>query len=265
MRIVLTLEYDGSNYCGWQHQPERCSVQDRLETALSRIARDDIRVITAGRTDTGVHARYQVVHFDTAVKRPPTAWVRGVNTFLPDDIAVIWSREIPDDFHARYSAVERHYQYILLNRSARPGCHHHKMGWFHEPLDLGKMREAALRLIGEHDFSAFRAAQCQAKSAVRKLIRLNIAQHGNIFVFDLAANAFLHHMVRNIIGCLVYIGKGRYPPDWMQSLLESRDRALAAPTFSPAGLYLTGIVYDEKWKLPQPGFGVGVADFLPPA
>lgn len=262
MRIVLILEYDGSNYCGWQRQPTGCSIQDQLETALSRIAQDDIRVITAGRTDTGVHALYQVIHFDTSVRRPLSAWVRGVNTFLPKDITVLWAGEISENFHARYSAFERRYQYLLLNRPVRPGCHDRKVGWFHEPLDLHRMRTGAGKLIGEHDFSAFRAAECQAKSAIRKLTRLDISQHGNMFVFDLVANGFLHHMVRNILGCLIYVGKGKYPPNWIQALLESRDRSIAAPTFSPAGLYLSGISYDRKWNLPHPDQNFGIASCL---
>ncbi len=263
MRIALILEYDGGNYCGWQSQPDGCSVQDQLETALSKIAQDNIRVTTAGRTDTGVHALYQVVHFDTRTKRPLTAWVRGVNAFLPKDIAVLWANEISEDFHARYSAYERHYQYILLNRPTRPGCHDQKVGWFHEPLDLDSMKNGADKLIGEHDFSAFRAAECQAKSTIRKLTRLDISRHGNIFVFNLTANAFLHHMVRNIVGSLIYVGKGKHPPDWIRTLLESHDRSLAAPTFSPTGLYLSGIAYDSKWNLPQPGQDPGVTRCLP--
>jgi tRNA pseudouridine38-40 synthase len=262
VRIVLILEYDGSNYCGWQRQPTGCSIQDQLEIALSRIAQDDIRVITAGRTDTGVHALYQVIHFDTLVRRPLSAWIRGVNAFLPKDIAVLWAGEISENFHARYSAFERRYQYLLLNRPARPGCHDRKVGWFHEPLDLHRMKIGAGKLIGEHDFSAFRAAECQAKSAIRKLTRLDISQHGNMFVFDLVANGFLHHMVRNILGCLIYVGKGKYPPNWIQILLESRDRSMAAPTFSPAGLYLSGISYDRKWNLPHPDQNFGIANCL---
>jgi len=251
VRIVLILEYDGSSYCGWQSQPDRCSIQDKLETALSCIAQETIRVTTAGRTDTGVHAFYQVVHFDTVAIRPITAWVRGTNSHLPGDISVLWASEIPDEFHARFSAQERRYQYYLLNRPVRPGCNHHKVGWFHETLDLNSMQIAARHLIGEHDFTAFRAAECQSKSAVRKLKRLDISRHGNIILFDLTANAFLHHMVRNIIGCLVYIGKGRYSADWMCTLLKSCDRTLAPPTFPPTGLYLAGITYDSKWNLPR--------------
>ena len=251
MRIVLILEYDGSQYCGWQSQSNGCSVQDALERALSEIACENIRVITAGRTDTGVHALFQVVHFDTFVCRPINAWIRGVNTFLPKDIAVLWASEISDKFHARFSAIERHYQYLLLNHSIRPAIDHKKTGWYHAALNLDDMRIAASFLIGEHDFSAFRASECQAKSPVREITKLDISRQGNTLVFELSANAFLHHMVRNIVGCLVYVGKGKYAPEWMPELLVSRDRAKAAPTFSAAGLYLAGVTYDSKWNLPR--------------
>ncbi len=251
MRIILVLEYDGSRYCGWQSQPQGCSIQDALEVALSQIAKEDILVITAGRTDAGVHALYQVVHFDTCVKRPISAWIRGVNALLPDDIAVLWATEASEQFHARYSAVERRYLYLLLNQPVRPAIHSKKVGWYHQPLALEKMRIAGETLLGEHDFSYFRAAECQAKSPVRTITQLNISRQGNLLVFDLRANAFLQHMVRNIIGCLVYIGKGKYSPEWMSELLESCDRAYAAPTFSPAGLYLAGVVYDSVWPMPR--------------
>lgn len=251
MRIILILEYDGSRYCGWQSQPENCSIQDALETALSQIAQEKIRVITAGRTDTGVHALYQVVHFDTSVQRPVTAWVRGVNAFLPDDIAVLWASGTSDKFHARYSAVERRYLYLLLNQPVRPGINHKKIGWFHQPLQLDIMQRAANILIGEHDFSSFRATGCQAKSPIRTMTQLKIVRHGNLFIFDLRANAFLQHMVRNIVGCLVYVGKGKYSSEWMLELLEGCDRAYAAPTFSAAGLYLAGVKYDSCWCMPR--------------
>jgi tRNA pseudouridine38-40 synthase len=251
VRIVLILEYDGRRYCGWQSQVTRCSVQDALEFALSKIACSNIRVVTAGRTDSGVHALYQVVHFDTQVFRPINAWVRGVNTFLPDDIAVLWASEISVDFHARYSASERRYLYLLLNHPIRPGLYNKRIGWLHQPLDLQNMQAAASMLLGEHDFTVFRAAQCQAKSPIRKLTRLNISRDGNTFIFEFRANAFLHHMVRNIVGCLVYVGKGKHSPDWMQTLMKSRDRINAAPTFSAAGLYLAGVTYDKKWQLPS--------------
>ena len=251
MRIVLVLEYDGSNYCGWQSQSESCAIQDAVEKALSAIAKEDIRVVTAGRTDAGVHAFYQVVHFDTLTSRPLSAWVRGVNAFLPEDISVLWAGEVPDDFHARYSAVERRYLYFLLNQSARPGVHHNKVGWFHVPLELETMQAAGKLLVGEHDFSSFRAAECQAKSPVRTITHLNIVRQGNLVIFDLRANSFLHHMVRNIIGCLVYIGKGKYSADWIGELLQHKNRMFAAPTFSAAGLYLAGVRYDPCWLIPE--------------
>jgi tRNA pseudouridine38-40 synthase len=251
VRIALILEYEGSRYCGWQSQPKGCSVQDTLEIALSAIANEEIRVITAGRTDTGVHALYQVVHFDTLAHRPLSAWVRGVNALLPHDIAILWATEVSDKFHARYSAIERRYLYLLLNRPTRPGIHTNKVGWYHSSLELEKMQSAGNILIGEHDFSSFRAAECQAKSPVRTMTQLHITRHGNLFIFDLSANAFLQHMVRNIIGCLVYIGKGKYSPEWMHELLNSCNRVYAAPTFSSAGLYLAGVKYDHGWGMPE--------------
>jgi tRNA pseudouridine38-40 synthase len=251
VRIVLTLEYQGSHYCGWQSQLTGCSVQDALEMALSKIACNNVRVVTAGRTDAGVHAFYQVVHFDTEVKRPINAWVRGTNTFLPKDIAVLSAAEVDDSFHARYGAIERRYLYFLLNQPTRPGLYNNRTGWMHQPLDLESMQSAAEILLGKHDFSAFRASECQAKSPIRELTKLDITYQGNTFIFELCANAFLHHMVRNIVGCLVYVGKGKYPPEWMQTLLVGRDRSKAAPTFSAAGLYLAGVGYDSKWNLPN--------------
>ena len=227
-------------------------MQDSLEAALSKIAGHGIRVITAGRTDAGVHAAYQVVHFDTqAQQRPMTAWVRGASALLPGSIAILWASQVQDDFHARYCAIERCYLYLLLNRPVRPGLYQRKMGWFHHALDVESMQAAARLLLGEHDFSAFRAAECQAKSPVRKLTKIDITRQGDIIVFELRANAFLHHMVRNIVGCLVYVGKRKYPPEWIKELLIGRKRSDAAPTFSAAGLYLAGVSYDDKWKLPH--------------
>lgn len=251
MRIALGVEYDGSRYHGWQSQPDAVNVQDRLQEALSAIACERINIIAAGRTDTGVHALEQVVHFDTSTARQLTAWVRGCNALLPADIAVLWAHEVSDEFHARFSAHSRSYRYVLFNRPTRLAVHTGKAGWFHVPLDVEAMRAAAQHLLGEHDFSAFRAAECQAKSPVKTLVSLEIRQQGEMIVFDLTANAFLHHMVRNIVGCLVYVGKGKYPPEWMKMILESRERKLAAPTFMPDGLYLRHIGYDAKWGLPQ--------------
>jgi tRNA pseudouridine38-40 synthase len=245
------VEYDGSHYCGWQSQTEGSTVQDTLQLALSRIAGETISVIAAGRTDTGVHALEQVVHFDSDAARPLSAWVRGVNALLPHSIAVLWAHAVPDEFHARFSAQARSYRYLLLNRPVRSAVQHGKVGWFHAPLDVGQMRQAARLLLGEHDFSAFRSSQCQAKSPVKTIAQLDISQQGDTIVFELTAGAFLHHMVRNIVGCLVYIGKGKYPPEWLGEVLAGRERSLAAPTFAPDGLYLSHIKYDEKWELPQ--------------
>ena len=256
MRIALGVEYDGRPYCGWQSQAEGQTVQDTLQLALSQIAGEQpdgepISIIAAGRTDTGVHALEQVVHFDTLAVRPLTAWVRGANALLPDSISVLWAHPVPDEFHARFSAHGRSYRYLLVNRATRPAILAGKAGWFHAPLDLAAMQAAAQCLLGEHDFSAFRSSECQAKSPVKHLHRLDIRREGDMLIFDLSAGAFLHHMVRNIVGCLVYVGKGKYPPEWLADILASRDRSLAAPTFAPDGLYLRRIEYDAKWKLPQ--------------
>ncbi|MDO8349987.1 MAG: tRNA pseudouridine(38-40) synthase TruA [Gallionella sp.] len=251
MRIALGVEYDGKPYCGWQSQAEGRTVQDTIQAALSQIAGVPISVIAAGRTDTGVHALEQVIHFDTEADRPLTAWVRGANALLPDSIAVRWAHPVPEEFHARFSAHGRSYRYLLINRPVRPAIQTGIAGWFHAPLDIAAMQVAAQCLLGEHDFSAFRASQCQAKSPVKTLNKLAIYRVGEMLVFDVSANAFLHHMVRNLVGSLVYVGKGKYPPEWLAEVLESRERRLAAPTFSPDGLYLRRIQYDAKWGLPQ--------------
>lgn len=256
MRIALGVEYDGQTFCGWQSQADGQTVQDTLQRALSQIAGEQsdgrpISIIAAGRTDTGVHALEQVVHFDTQAERPFSAWVRGVNALLPDSIVVRWAHPVPDEFHARFSAHGRSYRYLLINRATRSAIHAGKVGWFHAPLDVAAMQVAAQCLLGEHDFSTFRAAQCQAKSPIKHLSQLDISRQGDMLIFDLSANAFLHHMVRNIVGCLVYIGKGRHPPGWLEEVLNSRERRVAAPTFAPDGLYLRRITYDVKWGLPQ--------------
>ncbi|CAG0937811.1 tRNA pseudouridine synthase A [Gallionellaceae bacterium] len=251
MRVALGVEYDGSQFFGWQSQAGGHTVQDALQSALNRIASVPVSVIAAGRTDTGVHALEQVVHFDAPVERPLSAWVRGVNALLPKSVAVLWAHAVPDEFHARFSAQARSYRYLLINRPVRCAVQHGKAGWFHMPLDVEKMLEAAHCLLGEHDFSAFRAAECQARSPIKNLVQLDIMRHGDMIVFDLTAGAFLHHMVRNIVGCLVYVGKGKRTPQWMKEVLESRNRSQAAPTFAPDGLYLRRISYDVKWGLPQ--------------
>lgn len=252
MRIALGIEYDGSSFCGWQTQPAGCAVQDKLEQALSQIASERIATICAGRTDAGVHALAQVVHFDTAAERPESAWVRGTTALLPPALAVTWARVVGEAFNARYSALDRCYRYVLLNHAVRPAVDQSKVGWFHLPLALDRMREAARLLVGEHDFSAFRSSECQARSPVRELRRLDIERRGDYVIFELCANAFLHHMVRNIIGCLVYVGKGKYPPQWLGEVRAGRDRARAAPTFDAAGLYLARVEYAAAWGLPAP-------------
>lgn len=251
MRIALGVEYDGSRFCGWQTQPEGCAVQNALERALQEIAGVPVVTTCAGRTDAGVHALGQVVHFDTDAQRPASAWVRGTNALLPPPLAVTWACDVGEEFHARYSALTRSYRYILLNDPVRPAAGHAKVGWFHLPLDLEKMREAARLLVGEHDFSAFRSSECQARSPVRTVKHLELFRKGRYVVFDVQANAFLHHMVRNIVGCLVYVGKGKFPPAWLGDLLEARDRTRGAPTFPAAGLYLERVEYAPRWNLPQ--------------
>jgi tRNA pseudouridine38-40 synthase len=250
MRIALGIEYSGGTFCGWQTQPSGCAVQDALERALSELAGEKIATICAGRTDAGVHALAQVVHFDTVAVRPDSAWVRGTNTMLPPNAAVTWMRQVAPDFSARFSALERSYRYVLLNHPVRPSLNQGRVGWFHAPLDIIRMQEAALCLLGMHDFSAFRSAQCQANSPVRELRRLDVNRSGDYVVFELTANAFLHHMVRNIVGSLVYVGNGRHAPAWLVEVLASRNRTLAAPTFDAAGLYLAHVGYDAKWGLP---------------
>ena len=252
MRIALGIEYCGTGFRGWQSQAGGGTVQDSLESALGQIAGEKIGVLCAGRTDAGVHATHQVAHFDTNVERPLSAWVRGVNSQLPDGVAVRWAQPVGDEFHARFSARGRRYRYLLLNRPQRPGLWQGRLGWFHLPLDLAAMQEASLRLLGEHDFSAFRAAECQAKSPVKTLSRAEVRQSGNLFIFDFEASAFLHHMVRNLVGTLVYIGKGAQSPGWIDELLQLRDRTQAAPTFSADGLYFRGPLYEPHWKLPEP-------------
>ena len=250
MRFVLGLEYDGSAFCGWQTQPQACGVQDALDRVLAEVAGDRIVTACAGRTDAGVHALAQVVHFDTAAQRPLSAWTRGANALLPEGVSVNWAMQVAQDFHARFSATGRRYVYWLLNRPQRPGLLHKRVGWFHQTLDIDAMRQAVPCMIGEHDFSAFRAAECQARTPVKALRELRISQRGEMIRFEFAADAFLQHMVRNIVGSLVYIGAGRQSSEWLDELLQSRDRTRAAPTFSPAGLYLAAVDYDAVWALP---------------
>ncbi len=250
MRIALGIEYDGASHCGWQSQLTRCSVQDKLQAALSDIACETIMLHCAGRTDTGVHALAQVAHFDSSAQRPDTAWVRGVNALLPPSIAVQWAQPVSDEFHARFSAVSRTYRYVLLNHAVRPALWSGRAGWYHAPLNVQAMQSAAKFLVGEHDFSAFRAAECQAKNPIKSMYYIDIAKRGECIILTFHANAFLHHMIRNIVGSLVYIGAGKQPVDWLHTLLQQKNRAYAAPTFAPDGLYLAAIEYESKWNLP---------------
>ena len=250
MRIVLGVEYDGAPYSGWQTQPGGAGVQDTLERALASFAKVRLATVCAGRTDAGVHATFQVVHIDTALDRPLQSWVRGVNRFLPSAVAVRWARVMPDDFHARFSARARRYDYWLLNDPVRPALLAQRVGWVFRSLDERAMQEAAACLVGQHDFTSFRAAECQAATPVREVTRLDVERQGRRLRVRIEANAFLHHMVRNIVGALVYVGVGRKPASWMEELLAARDRSQAAPTFAAAGLYLTHVQYDPVFELP---------------
>jgi tRNA pseudouridine38-40 synthase len=251
MRVVLGLEYCGVGFCGWQSQSQGCGVQNALEAAVSAIACQKTAVTAAGRTDTGVHAAFQVAHFDTDVQRPLTAWVRGVNSHLPAGVAVLWAREVDARFHARFAATQRGYRYVLLNHPVRPGLNQGLIGWYHRPLDADAMNRAAALLLGQHDFSAFRAAECQAKSPVKELRLAQIERRGDYLLCDFQADGFLHHMVRNLMGCLVQVGAGSQSAEWLGGILQGRDRTRAAPTFDAAGLYLTHIRYPAHFALPE--------------
>lgn len=254
MRIALGLSYSGSRYEGWQSQLSGNTVQDQLEKALGKFAAQPVRTLCAGRTDAGVHALMQVVHFDTALQRELPSWVRGTNTFLPQDIAVQWAHAVPDAFHCRGSAIARRYAYVVLESPVRPSVEAGRVGWVYRPLNGTAMQQALAHLIGEHDFSSFRASQCQAKSPVKTIRRIEISQRAgagsSYWRFEFEANAFLHHMIRNIMGCLMAIGQGSHPPDWLADVVAARNRDAAAPTFSPDGLYFLGPLYEDHYGLP---------------
>ncbi|MDR3003833.1 MAG: tRNA pseudouridine(38-40) synthase TruA [Acidovorax sp.] len=267
MRIALGVSYNGQAYSGWQSQPSGSTVQDHLEAALGRFTAQKVSTLCAGRTDAGVHGLMQVVHFDTELQRAPNSWVRGTNTFLPKDIAVQWAAEVPDGpegFHSRACATARRSAYVLLLSPVRPSVDSGRVGWVFQPLDGERMRAAADVLLGEHDFSSFRAAACQAKTPVKTRHRIDMhfrpagqapMRDGQMdcgyWRFEFEGNAFLHHMIRNIMGCLLYVGQGAKPVEWMQQVLDARSREVAAPTFSPDGLYFLGPVYDARWGLPS--------------
>ncbi len=258
-RIALGLSYRGGAYQGWQSQPSGRTVQDELEKALGAFVAQPVSTVCAGRTDAGVHAVNQVVHLDVPVEREPFSWVRGTNRFLPPDIAVQWCRPVSDHFHARNSARGRRYRYVLRESAARPALDEGLVGWSFRPLDAAAMRTAAAALIGTHDFSSFRSSECQSPTPVKTLNHIHIAFDGaplaGYWCFDFDGNAFLHHMVRNLMGCLVMVGSGRRSPGWMAEVLAARDRDAAAPTFSPAGLYFLGPYYDAEAGVPEGAIG----------
>ncbi|HTP37982.1 MAG TPA: tRNA pseudouridine(38-40) synthase TruA [Steroidobacteraceae bacterium] len=250
-RIAAGVEYHGAAYCGWQSQPAAPSVQARVEQALSRVADSPVAVVCAGRTDAGVHALSQVIHFDTEARRAERAWVLGANSHLPPDISLRWARPVPQDFHARFSATARAYRYLILNRGVRPAVGGGLALCVYQRLDAGAMQAAAELLVGEHDFSAFRAAECQARSPVRRIRSLSVRRDGELLVVDVTANAFLHHMVRNIVGLLLVVGKGEAPPSRAAEQLQSRNRASGEATAAAHGLYLSRVEYPGQFGLPD--------------
>lgn len=260
MRVALGLEYDGTGFAGWQWQPGRRTVQAELEAALSRVAASPVKVICAGRTDAGVHATAQVIHFDTAVLRKPYSWMMGGNALLPADVRVIWAREVPATFHARASAIARHYRYVILNRAMSSALHRQQLTRVYSPLDIRPMQQAAKYLIGEHDFSSFRAQGCQSKSPNRFMHFIKVRRDGERVSIDLCANAFLHHMVRNIAGVLIDVGSGKQPAAWAADVLRARDRSRGGVTAPPDGLYFAGVHYPDVFGLPR----FPVFDDLPP-
>ena len=260
MRVVLGLSYRGLAYQGWQSQPGGATVQDQLERALARFADRPLRTMCAGRTDTGVHALNQVVHLDTDLAREPESWLRGTNRFLPPDIALQWCKIADERFHARYSALGRRYVYVLLESRVRPSVEAGAVGWTFRPLDEEAMQAAACLLIGEHDFSAFRSSECQALSAVKTMRVIEISQRGAYWRFEFDASAFLHHMVRNLMGCLVAVGSGARDVAWLAEVLASRERRFAAPTFAADGLYFAGPYYDAVHDVPN---RTAAMDWLP--
>jgi tRNA pseudouridine38-40 synthase len=250
MRYAIGLEYDGSGFLGWQIQRQEPTGQGCLEKALAKVADHEVRVFCSGRTDTGVHALCQVVHFDSPARRPERSWILGLNSNLPEGISALWIREVDDSFHARFSAYARSYRYVILNRWIRPALEARRMSWCRTPLDADKMHEAAQALLGEHDFTSFRAGACQAHHAVREIKQVSVARHGNVVSLEVTANGFLYHMVRNIAGSLLLVGSGEKEVGWVKEVLEKMDRTQAAPTAPPDGLYFLGARYSEQYDLP---------------
>ena len=255
MKFALGIEYDGSQYHGWQRQSHAVSVQQTLEQVLSKIADQEVQVNCAGRTDTGVHATGQVVSFEINNERPLKAWTMGANTQLPDSIAVRWAHQVSDDFHARFSATARRYRYIIANTHARPAILNHGLTWCRQRLDVDAMNAACQYFPGEQDFSSFQAASCQSRTSFRFIEHLNVTRIGDFVVIDIKANAFLHHMVRNIAGALITVGRGLKSAMWVKELIEAKDRTLAPATASPNGLYLVDVDYPDNFGLPRHSLG----------
>ncbi len=255
MRVALGIEYDGTRYCGWQRQVDVDSVQEQVEKALSIIANHPVKIQCAGRTDTGVNGTGQVVHFDTEANRRMIEWTLGANAKLPRDIVIRWAKDVSPEFHARFSATARRYRYVIYNNTVRPAILANGLSHYHNPLDVEKMHQAGQYLVGEHDFTSFRASQCQSHSPWRDMKHVNVSRHGDFIVIDVKANAFVHHMVRNIAGSLIKVGCGDVEPEWMQWLLEQKNRRLAGMTAKAEGLYLVDVDYPEEFGIPKSALG----------
>lgn len=251
MRIVFSIEYDGSSFCGWQHQPSGCSIQDVIQKAIKKFTGKTIKITGSSRTDSGVHASWQIFHFDTNVQREMNSWVRGVNAFLPTSIKVLGAFKVNEDFHARFSAMKRQYNYLLYSSKVSPCLFFNKVGWTWLEIDETKLKEAIKIFMGKQDFSSFRSSECQSKSPVREMFEVNVDKiSDSYYIFKFVANSFLHHMIRNIIGSLIYVASGKQSLKWLIDVKNSKNRTLAAPTFSSSGLYLSGVYYEKKWKIP---------------
>lgn len=250
MKIAMRVEYNGVGYSGWQSNPGVTTVQERVEMAISKVANHPVKVICAGRTDTGVHGVGQIIHFETESQRTITSWIMGCNTYLPKDISISWANSVSEDFHARFSAEKRRYRYVIFNRKVRPALLQDRVTWEYRPLDEKRMFEASRHLLGTHDFTSFRDSQCQAHSPVRTVLRLDITRRQEMVLIDIEANAFLHHMVRNVSGVLLAIGRGEKEPDWAKEVLEARDRTVAGVTAASGGLYFMEVSYPEQYGIP---------------
>jgi tRNA pseudouridine38-40 synthase len=250
MRIALGVEYEGTHYHGWQDQGNIPTIQRSLETALSKVANQPVQITCAGRTDRGVHATGQVIHFDTQTVRKPDAWVLGANSYLPPDVSVRWVKIIDENFHARFSAISRHYQYVIYNHAIRPSISRSVVTWHYRELDVERMAEATKYLLGEHDFSSFCATNYQSRTAKRDIRFLTVSRKNNLIVVDIVANSFLQHMVRNIVGVLMEVGEGKRSPYWCKEVLDAKNRTVAGETAPPHGLYLVQVAYPDQFQLP---------------